>query len=182
MGPVALIWWLPSDNCDPLGTPSGRPVAVAGIFQNTQWAWSSVVLLRARSRSCMCRKKLCVPAGALAHFIAGDVPSPGATPAAAWLNLTGIWPPSGNPEMVRVMADEAGAGPPLGGPPCADSRTVMESVIDSKRTNCMRLSYRETRSRAAGAEGDEAVVESASGFEDKRFCPAGVCRIDIDPG
>src|SRR5262245_32549098 len=90
----------------------------------------------------MWRKKLCVPAGALAQFIAGDVPSPAATPGAAWLNLTGIRPPSGNPEMVRVIADEA--GPPLVAPPCADSRTVMESVIASKRTNCMRISYRET--------------------------------------
>jgi hypothetical protein len=40
-------------------------------------------LLRARSMSCMWRKKLCVPTGTLAQFIAGDVPSPTATPGAA---------------------------------------------------------------------------------------------------
>src|SRR5215471_13938419 len=117
----------------------------------------------------MWRKKLCVPAGALAQFIAGEVPSPAATPGAAWLNLTGIRPPSGNPEMVRVIADEA--GPPLVAPPCADSRTVMESVIAKQKTNCMRLSYRETKTQHS-SKVMRPCVERASGFEDKRSCPA----------
>src|SRR5579883_961672 len=99
----------------------------------------------------MWRKKLCVPAGALAQLIAGDVPSPGATPGAAWLNLTGIRPPSANPGMVSVIAGEAGGALPLADPPCADSsRVVMETVITSNKTEYMRLSYRETRSQAAG--------------------------------
>src|SRR5262249_12232106 len=45
----------------------------------------------------------CVPAGAFAHVIAGERPSPGATPAAAWLNFTGICPPSGKPATVIVI-------------------------------------------------------------------------------
>src|SRR4029078_9501825 len=53
------------------------------------------------------RTKDCVPAGTLAQLIAGDVPSPGAAPGAAWLNFTGIWPPSGNPVTVNVMAGPA---------------------------------------------------------------------------
>ena len=38
----------------------------------------------------MLRKNDCVPAGTLAQLIAGDSPSPVATPGAAWLNFTGI--------------------------------------------------------------------------------------------
>ena len=33
-----VLWNFPSGNGDPLGTPSGRPVAVAGKFQRTQCA------------------------------------------------------------------------------------------------------------------------------------------------
>ena len=47
--------------------------------------------------SCMFRKNDCVPAGTLVQLIAGDSPSPVATPGAAWLNFTGTSPPSGNP-------------------------------------------------------------------------------------
>src|SRR5690348_7864444 len=53
----------------------------------------------------------CVPAGTFVHVIAGDSPSPGATPGAAWLYFTGIWPPSGNPATVIVIAGAAGAPP-----------------------------------------------------------------------
>src|SRR5579862_2229580 len=91
--------------------------------------------------SCMLRKKLWVPAGALAQLIAGDVPSPTATPGAAWLNLTGIWPPSGNPEMVRVIAGAAGAPLPL---PLswAESMAARESVIVNRRSNRIGIYYR----------------------------------------
>src|SRR5215207_6984928 len=57
----------------------------------------------------MVSTKDCVPAGTLAHAIAGDVPSPGAAPGAAWLNFTGISPPSGKPVTVSVIAGPAGA-------------------------------------------------------------------------
>src|SRR5436189_270442 len=77
----------------------------------------------------MCRKKLCVPAGAFAQLIAGDVPSPGAAPGAAWLNLTGICPPSGNPGIVKVIAVWAVAS------------TANDSSIIAKGRNRMRPSY-----------------------------------------
>jgi hypothetical protein len=57
----------------------------------------------------MFRTNDCVPGGVFVHDIAGDVPSPGATPGAAWLNLTGICPPSANPETVNVIGGAAGA-------------------------------------------------------------------------
>src|ERR1700674_6080286 len=59
--------------------------------------------------SCLLRKNDCVPAGALVQLIAGDNPSPVATPGAAWLYFTGTSPPSGNPSTVRIMAGAAGA-------------------------------------------------------------------------
>src|SRR5476651_2122191 len=59
----------------------------------------------------MLRKNERVPAGTLAQLIAGDNPSPVATPVAAWLNFTGTSPPSGNPETVSVIAGAAGAAP-----------------------------------------------------------------------
>src|SRR5882672_90360 len=61
----------------------------------------------------MLRTKDCVPAGGLAQVIAGEVPSPGAAPSAAWLNFTGISPPSGNPATVIVMAGLLAGGGPL---------------------------------------------------------------------
>src|SRR4051794_38591019 len=80
------------------------------MFHTTQCAWSSEVLLRATSMSCMLRKNDCVPAGTLVQVMAGDVPSPGATPSAAWLNRTGMGPPSGNPATVMVIGGAAAAG------------------------------------------------------------------------
>jgi hypothetical protein len=74
----------------------------------------------------------CVPAGTFAQLIAGDVPSPGAAPSAAWLYFTGIWPPSGNPATVRVIA--GAAGPPARWPPrcpgaCAASAAIVDNAI-----------------------------------------------------
>src|SRR5580765_8401202 len=79
------------------------------MFHTTQCAWSSVVLLRATSMSRMLRKKDCVPGGTFTQLIAGDRPSPVATPGAAWLNFTGISAPSANPATVKVRAGAAGA-------------------------------------------------------------------------
>jgi hypothetical protein len=45
----------------------------------------------------------------LVQLIAGDNPSPVATPGAAWLYFTGTSPPSGNPSTVNIMAGAAGA-------------------------------------------------------------------------
>ena len=36
-GPLALICLLPSGSSGPFATPSGRPVAVPGMFQTSQW-------------------------------------------------------------------------------------------------------------------------------------------------
>ena len=47
----------------------------------------------------------------------------------AWLNLTGIWPPSGNPGMLKVIA---------GG--WAESIVVMKSAVE-QRSHRMGLSY-----------------------------------------
>src|SRR5262252_9589695 len=54
--------------------------------------------------SCMFSTNDCVPAGTLLHEIAGDNPSPVATPGAAWLFFTGIGPPSAKPATVIVIA------------------------------------------------------------------------------
>src|SRR5688572_18444179 len=59
----------------------------------------------------------CVPAGTFVQVMAGDVPSPGAAPGAAWLNFTGISPPSGKPCTVRTMAGAGGAAPAAGAAP-----------------------------------------------------------------
>src|SRR5580704_3608064 len=83
--------------------------------------------------SCMLRKNDCVPAGTLVQLIAGDNPSPGATPGAAWLYFTVTSPPSGNPSTVKVIAGAAGAA---GAAPrcCAAVGIVTNSIID-ERTN-----------------------------------------------
>src|SRR5262245_47176782 len=61
--------------------------------------------------SCMLSTNDCVPAGAFIHLISGEVPSPGAAPGAAWLNSTGICPPSAKPVIVMVIGGPAGAPP-----------------------------------------------------------------------
>src|ERR1700730_2511317 len=76
--------------------------------------------------SCMLRKYDCVPAGTLVQLIAGDNPSPVATPGAAWLYFTGTSPPSGNPSTVNIMAGAAGAVPRC----CAAVGIAASSVID----------------------------------------------------
>src|SRR5262245_19544792 len=90
--------------------------------------------------SCMWSTKLRVPAGALAQLIAGDVPSRGAAPSAAWLNLTGIWPPSGNPGIVSVMGRAAGAAPRWPPRSCAAIGSATSITIDdtmNDRPGCM---------------------------------------------
>jgi hypothetical protein len=72
----------------------------------------------------------CVPAGTFAHEIAGDVPSPGATPGAAWLNRTGTSAPSANPETVSVIA--GGGGVPPRCPPPAGGFCVAISAAGTK--------------------------------------------------
>src|SRR4051812_28123112 len=72
--------------------------------------------------SCMFSTNDCVPAGTLVHVIAGETPSPGATPGAAWLYFTGIWPPSENPATVIVIG---GGGGVAGAPPRCCAVTVV---------------------------------------------------------
>src|SRR5947208_2365017 len=88
--------------------------------------------------SCMFSMKDCVPAGAFIQLMAGDFPSPGATPSAAWLYFTGICPPSGNPAMVIVIggpAGAAGAAPRCPPGACAASATTADTNGTSKTAN-----------------------------------------------
>ena len=84
----------------------------------------------------MLRKNDCVPAGTLVQVIAGDVPSPGAAPSAAWLNLTGIWPPSGKPAMLIVIGGAAGAG---AAPRCCAARGEMADNVMINPANPARM-------------------------------------------
>src|SRR6185436_9335306 len=76
----------------------------------------------------MLSTKVCVPAGTLAQAIAGDVPSPGAAPGAAWLNFTGMSAPSANPVTVSVIAGAAGAPPRWPAGDCAINGTAMDRM------------------------------------------------------
>src|SRR5258708_18450257 len=82
----------------------------------------------------MLRKNDCVPAGTLIQLIAGDSPSPVATPGAAWLNFTGMSAPSANPATVSVKAGGGGAAAPRCPAGCraviriAASRAIIETT------------------------------------------------------
>ena len=72
--------------------------------------------------------KLWVPAGTFVQVMAGESPSPVATPGAAWLNFTGNWPPSGKPATVSTIgAAGAGAAPRC----CAPSGLVMTTTVST---------------------------------------------------
>src|SRR5215470_4723137 len=73
--------------------------------------------------SCMFSTNDCVPAGTFVHVIAGDNPSPVATPGAAWLYFTGICPPSAKPATVIVIG---------GGGACAEE--IAETTINTEIT------------------------------------------------
>src|SRR5262245_24952282 len=77
----------------------------------------------------MFRKNDRVPAGAFAQLIAGDSPSPVATPGAACVNFTGMSPPSGKPATVSVIAGAAGAPPRCPPGLCAAIGAYGSSVI-----------------------------------------------------
>src|SRR5215468_2759624 len=83
--------------------------------------------------SCMFSTNDCVPAGTFVHAIAGDRPSPGATPGAAWLYFTGIGPPSGNPATVIVIGGAAGAPPR-----CCAATTLTARRTNAELTNSCR--------------------------------------------
>src|SRR5687768_10248989 len=95
------------------------------MFHTTQWAWSSVVLLRATSMSRILRTNDWVPAGVPVQVMAGDVPPPGAASGAAWVNLTGMSSPSANPATVKTMG--AAAGPAAR---CAASGNAASNASD----------------------------------------------------
>src|SRR5919198_489820 len=83
----------------------------------------------------MLRTNDCVPAGTFVQLIAGEVPSPGAAPGAAWLNFTGISPPSGNAAMVIVMAGPPGA--PLRWPrSCAATGSDISATTIETTNHC----------------------------------------------
>src|SRR6185369_3207212 len=98
--------------------------------------------------SCMLSTNVCVPAGALVQVIAGDVPSPGAAPSAAWLNFTGNCPPSEKPSTVIVIGG-AGAAPRPAPPPAprpprscaATGRTTQNVTIRTKHNRKKRMLF-----------------------------------------
>ena len=77
---------------------------------------------------------------ALDQLIAGEVPSPGAAPGAAWLNFTGIWPPSGNPGMVNVIGGPAGGAAPRPRS-CAAMGMPMSRMIETTRERPVRMQF-----------------------------------------
>src|SRR3954470_19307054 len=86
--------------------------------------------------SCMFRTKLCVPGGVLVHVMAGESPSPVATPGAACVYFTGIWPPSLNPATVIVIGGGAAGAPPP--PRCwAFSDTTVAQAVISRTAICI---------------------------------------------
>jgi len=87
-----------------VGTFSGSPLAVPGMFQMIQWVWSSVVLFLATSGSCIYKKKVWVLAGVLAQSSLGETTLSPAT----WVYLWGISVPSANAELVSVKGGPAG--------------------------------------------------------------------------
>src|SRR5688572_16263589 len=81
-----------------------------------------------------------VPAGGLAQLIAGEVPSPGAAPSAAWLNFTGISPPSGNAGIVNVMAGPLAAGAPPRCPP-AMGIEPRKMIVETRHNRPARILF-----------------------------------------
>src|SRR6185436_14899892 len=86
--------------------------------------------------SCMFSTNDCVPAGTFVQVIAGDSPSPTATPGAAWLYFTGICPPSENPATVMVIGGAAGAPPRC----CAETATASRAKPVQSMNVCVRMS------------------------------------------
>src|SRR3954471_4617037 len=98
----------------------------------------------------MLRKKDCVPAGTLVQLIAGDSPSPVATPGAAWLNFTGMSAPSGNPATVKVRAGAAGAAArcPPGG--CAAAGiAASKAIVDTHNPIVFRMLFSRVSARTS---------------------------------
>src|ERR1043166_5003068 len=96
--------------------------------------------------SCMLSTNDCVPAGTFVHVIAGDSPSPTATPGAAWLYFTGICPPSAKPATVIVIGGAAGAPPR-----CADMAAEHKKTSADSAMNCLCMCgyYQNTPERRA---------------------------------
>src|SRR5258706_13627773 len=81
----------------------------------------------------MLRKNDCVPAGTLIQLMAGDSPSPVATPGAAWLNFTGMSAPSAKPATVSVRAGAGGAAGCCAGLGIAASRAIVGTTNQASR-------------------------------------------------
>ena len=92
-------------------------------------------------------------------MIAGDVPSPGATPGAAWLNFTGICPPSANPATVSVMGGPAGPGMPAA--PLDHQENYLRAVFTF--FGITDLTFVRAEGVALGAEARNKALETARG-------------------
>src|SRR6478752_890333 len=117
---LRLTWRLPSGRVS-AGTPSGKPVAVPGMFQISQCVMSILEpLLSTGSGSCISSTKLCVPIGTCDHLSSGD----GDIGPPACVYLSGITPPSSKAVVVISSGGGRGGPPgaaPPGGCPCADT-------------------------------------------------------------
>src|SRR5689334_21292768 len=85
----------------------------------------------------MFRKNDWVPAGGLVQLIAGDNPSPVATPGAACVNLIGMSAPSANPETVSVIGGAAAAPPRCPAAGCCAARDTEASSAIVKAADAL---------------------------------------------
>src|SRR5215831_14025484 len=124
--------------------------------------------------SCMFNTNDCVPAGTLLHEIAGDSPSPTATPGAAWLYFTGICPPSAKPATVIVIGGAAGAPPRCCARPVVEANTTTvliarkvrgliapESSSESTEREIEPARQRQLRRSGARKDARHAVIPEA---------------------
>src|SRR5688572_14127183 len=111
----------------------------------------------------MFRTNDCVAAGTLVQLIAGEVPSPGAAPGAAWLKRTGISPPSGKPVTVNTIAGAAGAA--AAPPPAAGCCAVTGNAAKIPQTTIARTMFR----MALSVDEEDAHYRTGEGAH-KRAC------------
>src|ERR1700733_12118841 len=128
---MPLAWMVPSGNLASVGRPPASPRAVPGILKTSQCRTSSGVLFRALSGSCMISTKLAVLAGTLVHSSLGD----GEVGPAAWVNLSGMMPPSwksGDDNAIPGVGGALGAPPPF---PLSCAKAFITSVAPRVRAS-----------------------------------------------
>src|ERR1035441_6649028 len=121
-----FAWTAPSGRLTVGGTPSGNPVALAGILKTIQCRLSSAFFCAATSVSCMIITKVTTPAGTSVHASIGE---PGC--ASAPVYLLGMIPPSSNAVVDSVSAGRGAAfGWAAGGWAKADPARQANKVVE----------------------------------------------------